>query len=1152
MLSHEPHLLLSATDLANHLACRHLTALDRAVAEGRTQPPAWRDPALDLLRERGLAHERAYVEHLRAEGLDVVGLRELEGDDAVERTAAAMREGAGVIVQAALQDGRWHGRADVLLRVEAPSALGPWSYEVADTKLALETRGGTVLQLCLYTDLLRAAQGREPERMHVVKPGLGFPTDSFRFADFHAYYRVVRRRLEAAVEESDAGTTYPEPVAHCEVCRWWPECDRRRRRDDHLCLVAGIGALHIEELRRQGIDTLEALGDAPDPLKERPARGSLEAFARIHGQARIQLRGRREERPVYEFLPPEEGRGLALLPEPSPGDLFFDIESDPFVGEGGLEYLLGVACRNGTDGLGYRALWAFERAGERAALEAFIDLVMARWEADPGMHVYHFSPYEPAAIKRLMSRHATREAEVDRLLRAKRFVDLLAVTRQGVRASIESYSLKDLERFSGFRRDVELRQAGQALRRIACALELGSPREIRAEDRDAVEGYNRDDCLSTAALRDWLEERRAELESTAGALPRPEAETGEASEAIEERAAAVQEIFDRLTENLPEAPEDWDEAHRARWLLAHELEYFRREDRGAWWEFFRLRELEPEDLLEERKAIAGLELVGTVGGTARCPIERYRFPAQEMAFRPSDRLHEVGGNAVGTVDSIDLTKRTLDIKKRGDAAATRPAAVVVLDHVRPQPVDTSLLELGRSVAEHGVDGGGPYRAARDLLLKARPRLAPAAAGGRSLRDTGEDVVCAGIRLARSLDLGVLPIQGPPGTGKTYTGGRMIAALATEGYRVGVTALSHEVIRKLLGEALAAARQCGSPIEAVHKVTNLGEGAVDGLEEVTDNGAAQAALAEGKVVGGTAWLWARDDMVETIDYLFVDEAGQLSLAHTLGAARCARNLVLLGDPQQLVQPQRAAHPEGAEVAALVHLLDGRQTLPDERGLFLDVTWRLHPDICAFTSELYYEGRLRSRPGLERQALTGDTPFAGSGLFFVPVTHRGNTSSAPEEVEAVGRIVEHLLGAGVAWIDADGTAHPLDETCILVVAPYNAQVSALAARLPTGVRVGTIDRFQGQEAPVVIYSATSSSAEDAPRGMAFLYDPHRLNVATSRARCGCILVASPRLMEAECRTPEQMRWANGLCRYRELAREVGADPGALHAARPVSRS
>ena len=262
---------------------------------------------------------------------------------------------------------------------------------------------------------------------------------------------------------------------------------------------------------------------------------------------------------------------------------------------------------------------------------------------------------------------------------------------------------------------------------------------------------------------------------------------------------------------------------------------------------------------------------------------------------------------------------------------------------------------------------------------------------------------------------------------------------------------------------------------------------------------------------------------------------MSLANVLAASRATKNLVLLGDPAQLEQPQQGAHPDGTEVSALEHLLENHKTMPPDQGLFLDRTWRLHPDICRFTSELHYEGLLESREGLEKQGIRGNTPFAGAGLFHVSVTHDGNQSSSPEEVAAVVSVVQSLQHDGLTWVNGDGEEEPLESEHILIVAPYNAQISALKKALPR-MKIGTVDKFQGQEAPVVIYSMTSSSPEDAPRGLSFLYNPNRLNVATSRARCAVILVANQRLFEPECHSPEQMRWANGLCRFRELAKEV----------------
>ena len=496
----------SATDLANHLGCRHLTNLDHRVAHGVLERPKFVDPVLEVLAERGLQHEAEYATFLRGQGHSLV---DLGNSGTVEATAGAMRDSADVIFQAPLRDGAWRGRADFLIRTDRASDLGPFSYEVFDTKLASSTRAGTILQLALYSDMVRVIQGTAPESMHVVKPGTDFEPDSFRYDDFSAYYRFVKSRIEEALAADDPqqeAKTYPDPVPQCDICRWRPHCNRQRRNDDHLSLVAGMRTLHAREFVDHGTTTLEQLGDAPQALHVRPKRGHIETFERLRKQARVQLSGRREKANVVERRPLEDGCGLHMLPEPSQGDVFFDIEGDAFVGHGGLEYLLGFAYADETrDGLTYRGLWALNAAEEKETFQQFVDAMLDRWESDPGMHIYHFAHYEPSALKRLMGKHGTRENEVDRLLRSGRFVDLHAVTRQGLRASVERYGLKEFEPFFGFRRDVELQQAGLSRRRVEWALELGRPGEIVAADHDAVEGYNRDDCVATAALRDWLE-----------------------------------------------------------------------------------------------------------------------------------------------------------------------------------------------------------------------------------------------------------------------------------------------------------------------------------------------------------------------------------------------------------------------------------------------------------------------------------------------------------------------------------------------------------------------------------------------------------------------------------------------------------------------
>lgn len=1128
-------LLLNATDLAGHLMCAHLTQLSRQAALGHIPRPFERDPRLEVLRERGLQHERAYLAYLEQQGRSAIQFAEHSGFDQ-DALLAAMRSGADVIVQAGVQEGRYRGRMDLLLRVEQASDLGAWSYEVADTKLAQQTRAGTVLQLCLYTDVLARLQGALPERMWVIKPGRdgGFVEEWFRVVDFMAYYRVVRRELDEAVAEGHEPPTYPDPVPQCDVCDWWSRCQERRRADDRLSLVAGIRPLHIKELHRQGTVTLAQFAQQPQPLGERPQRGSADAYRHVHEQARIQFRKRQEGRDRYALRPVEAGRGFQRLPAPSPGDVFLDLEGDPFVEGGGLEYLFGYVYQH-EDAWRYVGRWALNPAAERVGFEQFIDFVMHRIEQHPDMHIFHFAPYEPAALKRLMSRHGVREDQMDVLLRSGRFVDLHAVVRQGLYASVERYSLKELERFPGYERDLDLREASRAKLRIECVLESGRRDEIRAADRDCVERYNRDDCFATLALRDWLEARRQELIDSGAELVRPAIPDGAPSENVAQQTVKIRIVYDQLVAELPPDREAWTEPHHARWLLANLLEYYRREGRCAWWEFFRLLDLEDDELLDERKAICGLQFSHRDGGTDRAPIHVYRFPSQEVSMRKGDELYAAIDAKVGTVADLDSARNILKIKKRGAAIDLHPARVVVNEYVRPAPLDESLLQLGRWVAEHRIDGDGRYRAARDLLLRQPPRFTGIVQGA-ALKQPNESTLDAARRLVPRLDRSVLALQGPPGSGKTRTGAELIIDLVRLKKRVGITAVSHQAIRRLIDAVLEAGALHGAPVMATHRAGKRDAGPpATGLVVADNNERALAALDAGHVVGGTAWLWAREDAVETLDFLFIDEAGQMSLAQTLSASRAAANLVLLGDPQQLEQPQQGSHPEGAEVAALQHILDGRATMPEDRGLFLDETWRLHPGLCAFTSELFYEGRLRSRPEAARRKITGNSPFAGAGLFHVPVAHTGNQNHSPEEVDVIVRLFEHLRQSGLRQTNDDGRSRRLGMQDVLIVAPYNAQVSAIAECLP-GARVGTVDKFQGQEAAIVLYSLASSSAGDAPRGLSFLYDLHRLNVATSRAQCVCILVACDALFAPECRSPEQIRLANALCRYRELAQRL----------------
>jgi predicted RecB family nuclease len=1135
---------LAASDLSNHLACRHLTALDLQVARGQLTAPDWAAPDLKVIQELGLRHETAYLAHLSGQGLVVENLGTInhkEEKRLLTETLTLMERGAEVIAQGALSDGEWFGRPDVLRRVETPSKRWKWSYEVADTKLARETKATTILQLSLYSDLLAKVQGTVPEFLWVVPPGEGFVGENYRVSEYAAYYRHVQKRLLKAVGEDAVRKTYPEPVEHCNVCRWFRECDQRRRADDHLSLVAGIRRQQRDQFEVWNAETMEKLAVLPIPLKERPKHGSKAGYERVREQARVQVEGRTEKKLKHEpLLPPVEGMGFCRLPEPAAGDMFVDLEGDPFVGENGLQYLFGFAVIDVPGELKYEKRWALNREEEKKGFEWLVDEIMRRREANPKMHVYHFGAYEPGALKRLMGMYATREDEIDRMLRAGVMVDLHQAYKQGVRASVEEYSLKKAEPFYGFERKTPLEASRVAMRYVEHRLELGRMgEELPDEIRETMEGYNAEDCFSTARLRDWLEQERKKLVASGVEVPRLPEKSGDPSEKLKGKLHRVAAMTEVLSAEIPADSAARTEEQAGRWLLAQLLSWHRREDKRAWQDGYRYAEMNDEDLLDERVGLTRMSFLERVESGRQVPTDRYSFEPQRSNVRAGKELF-FGDEKFGEVVTIDQAKGVVDIKKTKKTSEVHPPTVYMWSSPFPSDAQAgALYRMGTWAAENGVDAAGRYRAGRDLLLRRPPRLI----NGEKLQQlASETPVNTANRIVLALEDSVFAIQGPPGSGKTYTGARMICELVRSGKRIGVTALSHKVIRKLLDDVAAAAHEMHfEGVRCLHR-DNEGEESEGVAVAREDNEEAWEALRSGKsnVAGGTSWLWSPEKAFESVDALFIDEAGQMSLADVLAVSQAAKKLVLLGDPQQLERPTKGSHPDGAEKSALEHLLNGRKTIPADLGFLLPETWRLHPKVCQYTSDFFYDAKLRSHPISKSRVLEGHKWLDGAGMWIVPVEHEGNRNSSAEEVEVVARIVEGLLKPGVKWFRSAGNLRSLKERDILIVAPYNAQVSDLSVRLPK-MRVGTVDKFQGQEAPVVIYSLTTSTPEDAPRGMEFLYSLNRLNVATSRAMTAVILVGSPKLFEPECRTPRQMQLANAFCGYLEMA--VTRNPSSI---------
>ncbi len=1106
-------LRFSPSDLAAFMESRFVSWMTRYDLERpgeltRDAP----DPMLDLLRRRGREHETAVLEALRAEGRAVVEI----GDDAIESTRRAMRDGAAVVYQAALTDDAFFGRCDFLLRRDGSSGLGSFSYEPLEAKLARRAKPSAAIQLCCYASMLESIQGAPVGSLHLA---LG---DGQRIRLSHTelrfFFAFLRDELVTFHREFDPDNP-PEAEPGVRLTPWETEARERLVRADGLALVADITTAQIRRLRQAGISTRTALASHDGT----PVTGILDpTLERLSHQARLQVESEQRPSPAYELLPLRRlrtGPDLNTLPNPSPHDVYFDLEGYP-TESASLEYLWGAAHTGG-----FEDWWGFDAAQELEAFEGFMRWVAERIERDPSMHVYHYGAYETNVLKRLASRHAMLEGQLDMMLREERFVDLYRVVRNALRIGTPSYSLKHVERLYREERDADVESALDSVIRFDEWLQSGQPADWRQSPiLDQIRRYNRDDCESTGELAAWLRGLREQARHR-GADPPPErAENERGRQERERREVVLAELRESACSRGALAP-----------LLAQLLEFHRREDRPAWWAFFDQAAKTEEQLYEDFNCLAALHYRRPARDAGNARTFRYDFdPAQHTKI-------DAGSDCFVDGD-LDLPVRvTAMVPERGavrlefpfatwnriERTPPRTLSLIPRDSYRTDTISRSILLLAQRYATTGK--------LPQPLTHFLERRAPDIAGhehGPLVRPT-ENATDAVPRLCAAMRSTSLVVQGPPGSGKTTTAARAIVELLERGARIGVASNSHKAILNVLAKCvelgtneLRPLKAGGDPEDPFYRrypaVRQTSTSDVGGL------------LDRHRLVGGTAWLFCRDDLEQRLDYLFVDEAGQVPLANLVGMARCANNLVLVGDPVQLPQPTQGAHPGESGRSTLEYALDGAATISPEAGVFLDRSYRLHPTLCRTISEAFYDGRLHSAPGCENRIVRIDegseAELRSAGLVFVPVAHDGNTQASVEEVEAIAALVERLTRFEVTGLDGRVNG-VLGHDGILVVAPYNLQVRALRRTLPEDVRVGTVDRFQGQEAPVVLISMCASDASQSPRGLTFLLDPNRLNVAMSRAQCLAVVVGNPGLIHARARSIEAMERINLFCRILE---------------------
>ena len=1125
--------IYSPSDLVRYFTSPFASWMDRCHLEhpGRFTPDAETDDQR-LIAETGNQHELNVLTELK---VSEPALREIGKNDfaaAREETVAALADRASIVFQAALEHDEFAGYADFLILNDVGR------YQVWDTKLARSPKPYYAVQLCCYSEMLAAVTGDElPQQFGII---LGSQERvEFRTEDFIHFYRKLKGSfLEMQGRFVGDIAQRPEPLARADHGRWTSHAEAFFTETDHLVQVAGISVGQIKKLKNASIITMADLALASGRKVYKLSDESLE---KLVAQARLQCLTRQDRCknpaavPRFEVLPHTgmngEPVGLAKLPADDHADVFFDMEGYPLIA-GGLEYLFGLCFRDNTAApLDFKDWWAHDRDGEKLAFEGFVDWVHARWQSHPGMHIYHYAAYEVSAVRRLSTRHDTRQEEVDDLLRAGVFVDLYQIVRHGLRIGEDSYSIKKVEYLYRPARVTQVATAIDSIVQYARWMEGGQGRGW--QDSSILKGirdYNEDDCKSTAELVDWLRkvitDNNIMLPGFGINVEAPSAPV------LPPDVIARQETVKQLRE----------QGHEVAFVLADLIEFHRREQKPVWWRMFDRAEATPDELRDDHGCVEGGRAFGQARVEKKSLVQAYRFdPTQECKLAAGENSKVMFTHDLEmkfTLMTINLTKGELELKasqksltEKCNGAFPRAGSLLPDEFVSPKPIPDALREVAWGYVKPGL-----HAPVADLLNR-RPPANP-------MQTEGESPLEAAIRITAIMDGGCLIIQGPPGTGKTYTASRVIAALLKSGKKVGVSSNSHKVVINILEACGVAMQECGSALKGI-KVGGDPASSIyasnPGLRFVGLSGDAHDAYSSG-VVGGTAWLFTRQEWQNELDFLFIDEAGQVPLANAVAMARSAKNLVLLGDQMQLEQPVQGSHPGDAGMSVLQYALKDpvaskpdapvyHAVVPPELGLFLGESRRMHPDVCRFISDSIYEGGLGSHVDCAKQRIAlppggGVLVTRESGIVFSGVVHDGNIQQSDEEVARVRAMFDELLGRD--YTDKHGSVAALKLDDFLFIAPYNAQVRAMQAALPDGARVGSVDKFQGQEAPVCIFSLCSSYGEYGSRGLGFILDRNRVNVAISRAKCLALVVGDPRIAQSPVGSIEEMKLLNLFCK------------------------
>jgi len=1118
----------SPSDLTCFMDSPFASWMDRCAMESPSIAPK-KDPedALkSVLQAKGFTHEDEQESNFRDQELSVFRVESTNSKEQVELTLSAMKNGVDVIAQARLENNQFLGFADFLIKVAGSSKLGDYHYEVWDTKLASKVKPTFAIQLCCYSEMLEAIQGVFPQNITVL---LGTNEKvSLRTSDYFHYYLELKKSFLSTHIQFNSNNM-PDPAESKSWGNWSAFAKQLLIEKDHLLQVANILRGQIKKLNQADIRTMKQLADTN--MENIKGINPL-VFQRLKAQASIQIASAGKSTPKFKIIKPDDGErsGLALLPPQSQLDVFFDIEGDPF-DEGGLEYLWGNTYLNDQGERSFKDFWAHNRDQEKKAFEQFIHWVYERWQRDPSMHIYHYANYEITACRKLMGRYGVCEFEVDQLLRNEVFVDLYKLVKGCLILGEPKYSIKNVEHLYRGKRETAVAGGDASIavyenwRELNAIGEQGDTWQTSNILKD-IRDYNIDDCDSTLELADWLRHQQKKYDiSYLGKTEVVEPE-------VKEEATELTQLRDRLLEKALEYSTSDPKKEALFSNLAWILEFHRREAKPVFWRLFERLGLSHVELLDDLNCLACCERTRR---DAFKPTPRSRNLAYEFQFDPAQEFKGASNSfyLLGLEDEngkylkanyleefSDLPNGLIVLQMKQESSDL--ITIVSDEHVNANPIPHSIYQV-----VEGYESGQLERCAIiDFLNRSKPVIKNYKDDPIASSNDPNQRLQQVINSVKNLDNSYLTIQGPPGSGKSHTGKHIIAELVKTGAKIGVSSNSHKAINNLLLSTAKFCREEG--INATFACTKETEPElIDAGVSILNNNNLANHVEPGCVLGTTAWGFSRDDMSEQLDYLFVDEAGQVSIANLVAMSRSSKNLVLMGDQMQLGQPSQGTHPAESGLSILDYLLHDTPTISNDMGVFLGTTYRMHSAVNQFISTHIYDGKLESHPDNDKRTIKVPNDYKGilnkeAGIIFSAVCHEGNTQASDEEVAEIETMVNQLLGR--TFTELSDKSRPVTLDDMLFVAPYNHQVSKLKQVFGSQAKVGSVDKFQGQEAPIVFLSMCASDASESPRGLDFLFDKHRINVAISRAQSLAIIVGNPRMVSTPVNRVDQLKTIN----------------------------